>query len=635
MLNIRVSSAVLCLVFALIGGGLFSASAMAGTNDASAAAPEIKYISLASTGVTISPLIYGVDYTWVDAPFSTFTGVKDPWKNPSLITIPSWVASTQIPQAGLLATLNRYPGGWDGEWFDWPAYLAAINGGAPLSSAPNHMDGTKCIKKDGKDTPSCKYMDGATVPGTPPDFFLTKMEPLLPYDAPGTVARAKDITTNTGPRNASFQLPIHQVIHLADDKNTTGETQAQQNYQAVSGVTQADLDTAVEPLVQEYMQIIGRYSAASNQQVVYWEIGNEWWNQDTDLQAGLARYAYLVEKAVPVIKASYPNIKLYVTADWTTAGVQPAYNDQFIWLVEDMTIAHDLIGSDNLCENFYAQGSATYATCAKIAGETNYNDAEGNLHRLAMAWNYVDGISIHSYCGNENEKCSDLPQRVRRIMTSTGKTDIYASEWSVSNGLTTVDDGSSSFNQGDYNASQTMSAFQHMVHAGINKAAYWPVTEAVPGHDLLQGNDQISTTGYAFQLMSWLYEGEDMYATVTNAEGNRDVGASHIIAAANTLDSPGFGIFILTWGDGPETINIPLKRLRFAGGLTPVQVTYSALLTASPSNLAQPNVASLPVRIIRQKDGSLVAQVTLMPPVIGGTKSNPTYEWQIAALELQ
>ncbi len=467
----------------------------------------VKTITLSMQPQTaISPLIYGANYVWTTTPISQF---------------PAWInqMTGYAGQPSAPASFFRYPGGIDGESYDW-----SNNSMYPGTGAP-----------------------GYTEPGEPPDEFLDYVQPL----AVGMATRA-----------ASFVLSTRNVIDT---------------------YTPVQIPALISQQIETYLSVIGLYQS----NVRYWEIGNEWWLQNgaanntaplstnAQLTTNLARYAQLVAAAAPQIKAQYPNVKIYATADWTTAGLAAA-NDEFVQL-------------------------------RKLVGPA--------------AWALIDGISIHVYCGTTvtTSLCASIPAQIAAIKQDTGKSDIFASEWDV-----TQDQAVNDF--GIQNASATVSVLQGMAAAGVDEATYWPSIGFAPGIALTTGTN-LTPTGMLFRAMSLLYEGEAIPTQVTDVSG--PAGQTVAVAAENnTGGRKGVAVIIPSNGDGLETINVSLAGT----GLT--TVSSSSVLYAqypnSGTNATTAYMVPLSTTILQQANGSLAAQFVLNP----GTKGRGS-NWEIALLELQ
>jgi hypothetical protein len=448
--------------------------------------------------------MYGANYEWDTVPQSQF---------------PAWInqLTAYAPQPSAPASFFRYPGGWDGEWYDWDNNQ--MNPGGPSYTAP----------------------------GVPPDEFIDYVPPM----SVGMATRA-----------ASFVLSTRGVICTN---------------------TPSQLSALITQQTDSYVSLISLYQS----NVRYLEIGNEWWLQNgagsntaplstnKGLTTNLTRYAALVAAAVPILKTDFPNIKLYVTADWTTAG-GVAGNDEFVQL-------RNLVGPS--------------------------------------AWALIDGISIHAYCGLNvaASLCSSIPAKVAAIKQDTGKNDIYVSEWSLGAAQVTNDFGIQ-------NANATVSAFQDMALAGITKAAYWPSIGYAPAIALTTGSS-LTATGMLFRAMSLLYEGEALPTHLSVTRG--PAGQTLAVAAANHVSGKnGMAVIIATNGDPTETINLSLAGT----GMT--QVTNSSVIyapndsqdnTATTSNMVNLNTTLLP-----GPSGSSTVSFVLNP----GTWRRGS-NWEIAILQLQ
>jgi hypothetical protein len=475
------------------------------SSPANAQATSVKTISISmQPQIPISNLMYGANYVWTETPASQF---------------PSWISQMTgyAAQPSAPVSLFRYPGGTDGEWYDW-----VTNGIYP--GGPSY-----------------------TAPGEPPDEFLEYIPSL-------------GIISN--PRAATFVLQSRDVI-------TTK--------------TPAEIPALISQSISGYLSLMSIYQG----NVRYWEIGNEWWLQkganhttaplssNTLLTQNLTRYAELVAAAAPQIKAAYPNVKIYATADWTTAGLA-ADNDEFVQL-------RNLVGP--------------------------------------AAWALIDGISIHTYCGTTNQKslCASIPAQVKAIEQDTGKSDIFASEWSVGPSQSTDDFGIQ-------NASLTVSALQDMAMAGIDKASYWPSIGFNTGIELTTGTN-LTPTGMLFRAMSLLYEGEALPAHVSVDSG--PAGQTVAVAAENNLNGKnGIAVIIPSNGDGLETINLSLAGT----GMT--SVASSSVLYAQYPNSGTSDTTAFTVplstTILHQSNGSLEAQFVLNPGITGRGSN-----WEIASIELQ
>ncbi len=199
-------------------------------------------------------------------------------------------------------------------------------------------------------------------------------------------------------------------------------------------------------------QLVARYGG----RVRYWEVGNEWWLQKGARRhadrrdANLQGYAALLAAVVPAMKAANPSIVIFATLDWRAP--------------EDAAALRQMVGP---------------------------------------AWAQIDGISVHTYCGTTDPQrlCASLPAAMAAIRVASGKSMIYASEWSASKRMNPDDFGIR-------NATLTIETLQDMAFAGINLAAYWPPVKVLPDLAFTSADfGQPFATGIAFGWMSRYYEG--------------------------------------------------------------------------------------------------------------------------------
>jgi hypothetical protein len=205
-------------------------------------------------------------------------------------------------------------------------------------------------------------------------------------------------------------------------------------------------------------QLVARYGG----RVRYWEVGNEWWLQKgarkhaARRDANLRGYAALLAAVAPAMKAANPSIVIFATLDWQAP--------------EDATALRQMVGP---------------------------------------AWAQIDGISVHTYCGTTDPQrlCASLPAAMAAIRVASGKSMIYASEWSASRGMNVDDEGIG-------NADLTVEALGDMALAGINLGAYWPPVKIVPALAMVSDDYQDAyPTGIAFGWMAKYYEGEALHTS--------------------------------------------------------------------------------------------------------------------------
>jgi hypothetical protein len=244
-------------------------------------------------------------------------------------------------------------------------------------------------------------------------------------------------------------------------------------------------------LVRTVTGLVHRYGG----RVKMWEIGNEWWlqrgakNDPGMRQQNLAAYAALVAAMAPAMKAADSSIEIYATGDWTET--------------QEFSTLRQLVGPD--------------------------------------AWSQIAGISVHPYCGTLEKAtlCSCLPERANAIRALTGKTRLFASEWSLGHRV----------NQDSYgirNANQLVGAIATLAYARFSAAAYWPPVKAVPGIAFISADYQRPfANGLLFGWMSRYYRGEAL-----STAGD--------LPAAASQSADGVTLFIASMSDGSRSVRIPL-----------------------------------------------------------------------------
>ena len=289
------------------------------------------------------------------------------------------------------------------------------------------------------------------------------------------------------------------------------------------------------------------------QRVNVWEIGNEWWLQDGAQNSperraqNLQNYAALLAAIVPAMKLADPSIRIYATGDWTHP--------------EEFATLRDLTGA---------------------------------------AWQQVDGVSIHPYCGTQDPTrlCSRLPEAVAQTRADAGKTPVYASEWAVGERQTTDD-------YGIKNAAYTMSAMQDLVFAGVQMAAYWPPVKNVPGHALIDADYSDGyATGYLFGWMATYYRGTAWHTT----------GSLPAVAAR---DGTKVTVFVAGGAAPSRNVDIDLNGTGLHNVVS-AQVMYAANPgDAGRDNFRKVSIVNLPVTIRSIAGGTAVASFVLNPGTPG------------------
>jgi hypothetical protein len=231
--------------------------------------------------------------------------------------------------------------------------------------------------------------------------------------------------------------------------------------------------------------LVARYGT----RVGIWEIGNEWWLQagakknDSTRAETLLRYARLVAAMAPALKAVNPSIEVFASVDWTSP--------------EQVSALRQAVGDS--------------------------------------AWQAVDGISIHAYCGDLGQvnDCNTLGNVVSSIRSLSGKRRLFASEWGVVLRLT-------GNKRGLEESSLIVQTFAQMAQARVEAAAYWPPANYVPASSLI-GKDLLTSTalGQLFGAISANYRGLALKTTgqlPADAAIQSD-GTLHLIIPAGT-DEP-------------------------------------------------------------------------------------------------
>jgi hypothetical protein len=243
-------------------------------------------------------------------------------------------------------------------------------------------------------------------------------------------------------------------------------------------------------VVEHAAGLVRRYGA----RVKLWEIGNEWWlqraakNRPAIRQENLAGYAALVAAAAPAMKQVDPSIQIFATGDW----VEPR----------------------------------EFATLRELAGP---------------GWAAVDGISVHTYCGNVEPEtlCSKIVERANTIRSLTGKDKIYDSEWHIGPKLSKDDFGIR-------NANQMVIGLRTLAQARIYAAAFWPPVQAEPEIVFTSPDfKQPYASGLLFGWMSRYYRGQ---ALPTAGD----------LPAAAARSGDGVTLFVASLDAGPRLVRIPL-----------------------------------------------------------------------------
>jgi hypothetical protein len=307
------------------------------------------------------------------------------------------------------------------------------------------------------------------------------------------------------------------------------------------------------------VDLVRRYGA----RVKLWEIGNEWWLQrggkrhPRARRQNLAAYAVLVAAVAPAMKSVNPSIRIYATGDWTAP--------------EEFGVLRSLVGP---------------------------------------GWSSVDGISLHTYCGDLEPRslCSDIPERANAIRALTGKQDVYASEWSVVPRQTADD-------YGIRNANRMVSAIQDLAFAHVRAAAYWPPVKVTPGIVFVSADyKQPFATGLIFGWMARYYRGEAL-----RTDGD--------LPAAAAKSPEGVTLFIASMDRGHRIVRIALSGT----GLTSV-ASAEVMFAPDPDDLDRSQIVRfvpLPTRLTHDAGGRTSIEFEFDPGT-AGRGSN----WEIARVTL-
>ena len=317
----------------------------------------------------------------------------------------------------------------------------------------------------------------------------------------------------------------------------------------------------IPEVVQEAVELVRRFGTRVNT----WEIGNEWWlqggakRQPEIRQVNLAGYAKLLAAVAPALKALNAGIEIYATGDWTEPG--------------------------------------EFATLRGLVGP--------------RGWSTVDGISLHTYCGNVDPErlCSEIPERADAIRAITGKQKLYASEWSVARKLTSND-------YGIRNANEMVAAIQDLALAHMTAAAYWPPARALPAITFVSYDFRRPyATGLLFGLMSQYYRGQAL----------RTVGE---LPAAAARSGGSVTLVIASMDSGHRMVHLPLAGT----GLTRVSAA-EVMVAADPDDPNQSRfvqVTPLQTKVGRDAAGQSAVEFELNPGTPGRGSG-----WEIARVTLR
>ncbi len=316
----------------------------------------------------------------------------------------------------------------------------------------------------------------------------------------------------------------------------------------------------VEPVAQLSASLVHRFAGRGGR----WEFGNEGWLQRGAKHApaaraqNLASYAALVARAAPAMRAAAPGARIYATVEWTHP--------------EDAATLRHLVGP--------------------------------------AGWAAVDGISIHPYCGTLEAEtlCSLLPERAAQIRAASGRTSLYASEWSLGPRVTADD-------YGVRNANQMVGAFGLLAEARLDAAAYWPPVRAVPGTALLSADcATVFATGALFGWMARSFRGAML-------------AVSGDLPASAAREDRRLSLVVPSMGDGPRTVTIDLPGQPVTH-IVEAEVMHAAD-TADPDRSRHVNTTTLPATLRHGPVGPQLS-FTLNPGTPGRGDG-----WEIARVVLE
>lgn len=273
--------------------------------------------------------------------------------------------------------------------------------------------------------------------------------------------------------------------------------------EAVRSGTSRVNDTMTVTAQQAYLLLIDvatKVVETYKDDVKIWEIGNEWYNFFGDDAQNQASYATIAGAIARAVKTVDPTAQTYIVAEWEEPQRMASLRQQF--------------------------------------------EADDN-------WQYVDGLNVHIYAGDENEKHSfdTILQRMEQLKTDSGKDKLYVSEWNSSKAYTS----GKIYMQG---ANLQIKHTWLMQRAGIEIGAIWPVHQtAITGLGLVEdfvdpsnnantGFGDIFPSGTAFNWMSTFLVGDAVQVT-----------EQRVLAAASRNGNE-LVVFLLGVGAGDQDVRI-------------------------------------------------------------------------------
>lgn len=287
-------------------------------------------------------------------------------------------------------------------------------------------------------------------------------------------------------------------------------------------------------------------------EVRIWEIGNEWYNfggNDTQNQASYATIAGAIAKRIKEID---PTLQTYIVAEWEEPQRMAGFRQQF--------------------------------------------EADGN-------WQYVDGLNVHIYAGDEDAKheFDTIISRMDQLRTDSGKDKFYVSEWNSSKAYT----GNKVYMEG---ANMQVKHTWLMQRSGIQLGAIWPAHEtAIKGlgliDDLVDSENQANTgfgdvlpSGSALNWMSTFLVGDAVQVT-----------EQRVLAAASR-EGDELVVFLLGVGAGDQDVRVNTAGFRATG------VKMAQLMYRDAANSKGPvSVKSIveQVSLVDRSNGGIQARVRI------------------------
>lgn len=293
---------------------------------------------------------------------------------------------------------------------------------------------------------------------------------------------------------------------------------------------------------------------AYKDEVRIWEIGNEWYNfggNDTQNQASYATIAGAIARRIKEID---PTLQTYIVAEWEEPQRMAGFRAQF--------------------------------------------EADDN-------WQFVDGLNVHIYAGDENEKhdFDSILSRMDQLRDDSGKEKFYVSEWNSSKAYT----GSKIYMQG---ANMQIKQAWLMQRAGIELGAIWPAHEtAITGlglvEDLVDPNTNANTgfgdvfpSGTAFNWMSTFLVGEAVQVT-----------EQRVLAAASRSGDE-LVVFLLGAGAGDQDVRVNTAGFN-TSSVKMAQVMYRDV--ASSKGVASVKSITDQVSLVERSNGLNQVRVRINP----------------------